>query len=169
MDVLTTTTANITVYYYYYQNPSFAPDVYLDMDNLSLTAGESTVNYAYLNGTFEGAIPLVSDGNDPLNGNVFVNAQIGSAGEKVRINGSDYAMKLDGGECLSLNLGWKPSTNVFNVTFEVKEEAGELKLWFGGKSGDCLNLTVGANQNASDNSYSIYWEKLNSGYKPTAG
>ena len=165
MDVLTTTTANITVYYYYYQNPSFAPDVYLDMDNLSLTAGESTVNYAYLNGTFEGAIPLVSDGNDPLNGNVFVNAQIGSAGEKVRINGSDYAMKLDGGECLSLNLGWKPSTNVFNVTFEVKEEVGELKLWFGGKSGDLLNLTVCANQTASDNSYGIYWEKLNSGYK----
>ncbi len=165
LDVYTTTTATISISYFAYQEASFTPEVYIDMDNLSLKAEGSNVNYAYLNGTFEGAVPTVSDGSDPLNGKIYCNPLLGDKGEKVRVSSVDYAMQLDNGEALSLDLGWKPSTNVYNVAFDVEESVGSFDLLISGRSGDRLQLTVGQNKVAENGAYEIYWEQLAKGYR----
>ncbi len=165
LDVYTTTTETIAVYYFAYQQASFTPEVYLDMDNITLQAEGSNVNYAYLNGTFEGAVPTVSDGSDPLNGKVYCNPLLGTKGEKVRVGSVDYAMQLEKGDSLSLDLGWKPTTNVYNICFDVKEKVGVFKLFISGRSGDCLELTVGENAVADNGAYEVYWESLSEGYK----
>ncbi len=165
LDVYTTTTATISVFYFSHQEASFTPEVYVDMDNLSFKAEGSNVNYAYLNGTFEGAVPIVSDGSDPLNGKIYCNPLLGGKSEKVRVSSVDYAMQLDNGESLSLDLGWKPTTNVYNVAFDVEERVGSFDLLISGRSGDRLQLTVGQNEVAEDGSYEIHWEQLATGYR----
>ena len=164
LEVYSTTTADISIYYYAYQNASITPDVYLDMDNLTLCPDGSNENYAYLNGSFEGMVPTVSTGDDPINAMVYNNETLGAKGEKVSVDNMNYAMQLNSKQSLSLDLNWQLSTNVYYASFDVLQDAGSIDLYFGSRSGDKLQLTVGENGTFNGGALEVYWTKNQTGY-----
>ena len=164
METLTTTTATISIGYFGYENASLTPEIYLDMDDLVLSPKDSDVNYAYLNGSFEGLVPTVAVGEDPFNSSVFNNNTLGEYGEKVKVGVNDYAMKLEKSENLSLDLGWTPVSDVYHVSFKVLGNSGNLKLYFGGRSGKSIDITVGTNAGQVGDALSVCWTKTDDGY-----
>lgn len=164
LEVLTTTTAYVTIYYYGYESASLAPHIYLDVDDITLSPQGSDVNYAYLDGGFEGMVPTVSGGDDPLNSQVFNNPVLGAVGEKIRTTANNFAMELEKNESFSISLGWTPKTDVYHVSFKTVCESGSIRLYFGGRSGKYVDITVGKNSGRMGDDLSVYWSKTEYGY-----
>ena len=165
METLTTTTANIAIYYFGYESASVSPQIYLDMDDLTLSPQNSDVNYAYLNGGFEGLVATVSNGDDPFNSNVFNNPVLGGFGKKIRVGANDFGIQLSKGQSFSVSLGWTPKTDVYHVSFNTISNSGSLRLYFGGISGKYIDLTVGVNSGTMGDPLSVYWNKTENGYE----
>lgn len=165
METLTTTTANIAIYYFGYEQASLSPQIYLDMDDLTLSPHNSDANYAYLNGGFEGLVATVSGGDDPFNSYVFNNPILGGSAKKIRVGANDFGMQIAKGQSFSISLGWAPKTDVYHVSFDTLCNSGSLRMYFGGISGKYIDLTIGTNSGAMGDPLSVHWNKTENGYE----
>lgn len=155
-------TASISVIFYGSEEATFEPTTFIDIDNIFFATYWNAKNYAHLNGTFEGLVP--EDASEEINGEIYTNEVLGGSAQKYARSAVNYAMQLQPEQTVSLRLGWTPASNVYHSTFFVSEEAEKIGVYFSGRSGDYVELTVGADGYLNDGKVSVAWEESDGGY-----
>ena len=164
--IATSSTASLSVLFNSGADAKYNITSFIDLDNFYMGIEENGRNYTYHNGDFEGMAGESKGLSSDMLSELSYNSSLGSSANYFARNSLDGELELRKGATFTLGVEQDVASNVFNVNFEtdaVKDE--KIKVYFGGRSGESLELTVGQNVNEASGKYSVGWEKVSSGYK----